>query len=63
MKCNDLLTDFARCKKGVPVARLFRYYFCEGDHNRCPLKTRRGSPYGLRRDRRLGPFSTVGSRS
>jgi hypothetical protein len=52
MKCSDLSTDFTRCKKGIPVARLFRHYFCEGDHNRCPVKkcedTHRRLPGGRR---------------
>jgi len=39
MKCCEFLTEQSRCKRGIPVARLFRHYFCEGNHARCPLKT------------------------
>jgi hypothetical protein len=38
MNCTEFLAEPSRCKRGIPVARLFRHYFCEGDHNGCPLK-------------------------
>ncbi len=38
MKCTDFFTEYSRCKRGMPVAPLFRHYFCEGNHKRCPLK-------------------------
>lgn len=38
MNCIDFLAEPSRCKRGIPVARLFRHYFCEGDHKGCPLK-------------------------
>ena len=38
MNCIELLAEHSRCKRGIPVARLFRHYFCEGDHKGCPLK-------------------------
>jgi len=38
MNCIELLAEPSRCKRGIPVARLFRHYFCEGNHKRCPLK-------------------------
>ena len=38
MKCVEYLAEYSRCKRGVPVARLFRHYFCEGNHKGCPLK-------------------------
>jgi hypothetical protein len=38
MNCIELLAGASRCKRGIPVARLFRHYFCEGDHKGCPLK-------------------------
>ncbi len=38
MNCTEFLAGPSRCKRGVPVARLFRHYYCEGDHSRCPLK-------------------------
>jgi hypothetical protein len=38
MKCNEFLTEPSRCSRGIPVARLFRHYICEGNHNGCPLK-------------------------
>jgi len=38
MKCNEFLAELSRCKRGIPVARLFRHYFCEGNHKGCPLK-------------------------
>jgi len=38
MNCIELLAEPSRCKRGIPVARLFRHYFCEGDHKECPLK-------------------------
>jgi hypothetical protein len=59
MKCSDLAADFTRCKKGTPVARLFRQYFCEGDHNRCPLKKCESRPYRLPRSRRPHRFLIV----
>jgi hypothetical protein len=38
MSCIELLAEQSRCKRGIPVARLFRYYFCEGNYKRCPLE-------------------------
>jgi len=38
MNCIEFLAGPSRCKLGIPVARLFRHYFCEGDHKGCPLK-------------------------
>lgn len=38
MNCVEFLAEPSRCKRGIPVARLFRHYFCEGDHKGCPLK-------------------------
>ena len=38
MNCIEFLAEPSRYKRGIPVARLFRHYFCEGDHKRCPLK-------------------------
>ena len=38
MNCIEFLAEPSRCKRGIPVARLFRHYFCESDHKRCPLK-------------------------
>lgn len=38
MNCIEFLAGTSRCKLGIPVARLFRHYFCEGDHKGCPLK-------------------------
>lgn len=38
MNCIELLAESSRCKRGMPVARLFRHYFCEGDHKGCPIK-------------------------
>ena len=38
MKCNEFLAELSRCKRGIPVARLFRHYFCEGNHKGCPIK-------------------------
>lgn len=38
MKCIEFLGEYSRCKLGIPVARLFRHYYCEGDHKTCPLK-------------------------
>jgi hypothetical protein len=39
MKCVEYLTEYSRCMRGIPVARLFRHYFCEGNHKGCPLKS------------------------
>ena len=39
MKCTEFLAEPSRCRRGIPVARLFRHYFCEGDHKRCLLKS------------------------
>jgi hypothetical protein len=63
MNCIDFLAVHARCKRGIPVARLFRHYFCEGDHNGCPLKKREKLRRGLLRGHRTGNFSIVGSGS
>ncbi len=38
MKCMEFLSDHSRCRRGVPIARLFRHYFCEGNHVKCPLR-------------------------
>ena len=38
MKYIEFLAEHSRCKRGVPVAHLFRLYFCEGNHKGCPLK-------------------------
>ncbi len=38
MKCGDLLAEYSHCRRGMPVAAVFRQYFCEGNHARCPLK-------------------------
>jgi len=38
MKCIEFLDVPSRCKRGIPVARLFRHYFCEGNHKGCPIK-------------------------
>ena len=38
MNCTEYLAESSRCERGIPVARLFRHYFCEGDHKGCPLK-------------------------
>ena len=38
MSCIEFLAGSSRCKLGIPVARLFRHYFCEGNHKGCPLK-------------------------
>ena len=62
MKCSDLSADIARCNKGIPVARLFRHYFCEGDHARCPLKARSGTIGRQRRVRMSNNFSEEGIR-
>jgi uncharacterized protein YlaI len=39
MNCIELLAEPSRCQRGIPVARLFRHYFCESDHKRCPIKS------------------------
>ena len=39
MNCIEFLAEHSRCKRGIPVARLFRHYICEGDHERCLLKS------------------------
>jgi len=54
MKCVDLLTSHSRCRRGIPVTRLFRSYFCEGNHGKCPIRMnddtkRRGVECGSRR--------------
>jgi hypothetical protein len=61
MKCSDLSADRARCKRGIPIARLFRHYFCEGDYKRCPLKKPDKTGRGPFRCRRISNLSTVGS--
>jgi len=38
MNCIEFLAESSRCKRGIPVAHLFRHYFCEGDHESCLLK-------------------------
>ncbi len=38
MNCVELLAKHSRCRRGIPVARLFRHYFCEGNPKVCPLK-------------------------
>ncbi len=38
MQCIEFLGEYSRCKRGIPIARLFRHYYCEGDHGSCPLK-------------------------
>ncbi len=38
MKCIEFSAAYSRCKRGIPVARLFKHYYCEGDHKTCPLK-------------------------
>ncbi|MBI5632397.1 MAG: hypothetical protein HZA15_02835 [Nitrospirae bacterium] len=38
MKCVEFLAEYSRCERGIPVGHLFRHYFCEGNHKRCPLK-------------------------
>ncbi|MBS1114261.1 MAG: hypothetical protein H6Q92_2024 [Nitrospirae bacterium] len=38
MSCIEFLAAQSRCKRGIPVARLFRHYFCEGNHKVCPIK-------------------------
>lgn len=38
MKCIEFLAEYSRCERGIPVGHLFRHYFCEGNHKRCPLK-------------------------
>jgi hypothetical protein len=38
MKCIEFVAEHSRCKRGMPVAALFRHYFCESNHTRCPLK-------------------------
>jgi hypothetical protein len=38
MTCIELLPGPSRCKRGIPVARLFRHYLYEGNHMKCPLK-------------------------
>jgi hypothetical protein len=38
MKCNHFITEFSRCKCGIPVARLFRHYFCKRNAFECPFK-------------------------
>ncbi len=39
MKCTDFFIEHARCRRGMPVAPLFRHYFCERNHAKCPLKS------------------------
>ena len=39
MKCTEFLAEPSRCRRGIPVARLFRHYFCEGNYKQCPLKS------------------------
>ena len=63
MNCMDFLAEPSRCKRGIPVARLFRHYFCEGDHDGCPLKKREKPRRGLLSSRRSGHLSVVGSGS
>lgn len=60
MKCNDLSPDVNRCKKGIPVANLYRHYFCERDHDRCPLKSRQRAYPGLRKNRSVTSLSLNG---
>jgi len=38
MKCIEFLAEYSRCERGIPVGHLFRHYFCESEHQRCPLK-------------------------
>ena len=38
MNCIEFLAEASRCRRGMPVGRLFRQYFCEGIPKRCPLK-------------------------
>jgi hypothetical protein len=37
MKCVALLEEDKRCLRGMPVARLFRHYFCETNPQKCPF--------------------------
>jgi len=38
VNCTEYLAESSRCELGIPVARLFRHYFCEGNNKGCPLK-------------------------
>jgi len=38
MKCIEFLAEYSRCERGIPVGHLFRHYFCESNHQRCPIK-------------------------
>lgn len=37
MKCNNFISEFSRCKCGIPVARLFIHYFCKSNPCECPF--------------------------
>lgn len=37
MVCTDLLAIDSRCSKGIPVATLFRRFFCEAKPEKCPF--------------------------
>jgi len=63
MNCIEFLAESSRCKRGIPVARLFRHYFCEGDNDGCPLKKREKARRRLLRGRRTGHLSVVGNGS
>jgi hypothetical protein len=38
MECTDFIMEFSRCKRGIPVAPLFREYFCKRNPFKCPFK-------------------------
>ena len=38
MKCVEFLAEYSRCERGIPVGNLFRHYFCESNHQSCPIK-------------------------
>jgi hypothetical protein len=37
-KCGDYSAEDSWCSRGMPVAPLFGHYFCNGKHDRCPLR-------------------------
>lgn len=44
MACNDLVVKDLRCSRGMPIAPLFRYYFCETKPEKCPFLLWEKSP-------------------
>lgn len=37
MACIDYLETEAKCSRGIPVAHLFRHFFCELKPEKCPI--------------------------